>query len=111
MSESSRARRADRMGQHNTAYLKNARRVLASQDYCGICGRFVDKRLKRPDPMAPEVDHIIPIAAGGHPSDIDNLQLTHARCNRLKGAGAVSGDKNPNKNQINWSFNWYEYKA
>lgn len=41
--------------------------------------------LKFPDPMSPSVDHIIPIARGGHPTNIDNLQLTHLSCNQTKG--------------------------
>jgi 5-methylcytosine-specific restriction endonuclease McrA len=32
-----------------------------------------------------EVDHVRPIAKGGRHSE-DNLQLTHRRCNRKKGA-------------------------
>ena len=42
--------------------------------------------LKYPDPMSKTVDHIIPIAKGGHPSDLANLQLAHRWCNRQKGA-------------------------
>ena len=34
--------------------------------------------------MAPAIDHIIAVANGGHPSDIDNLQLSHSSCNRQK---------------------------
>ena len=34
--------------------------------------------------MAPAIDHIIPVSKGGHPSALDNLQLTHATCNRQK---------------------------
>ena len=30
------------------------------------------------------IDHIIPVAKGGHPSDLDNLQLAHMTCNRQK---------------------------
>lgn len=55
-----------------------------SQSVCAICGRPVDMELKAPDPMAPTVDHIIPINKGGHPSDINNLQLAHWICNRMK---------------------------
>jgi 5-methylcytosine-specific restriction endonuclease McrA len=35
--------------------------------------------------MSATIDHIIPIAKGGHPSDMSNLQLAHRACNRLKG--------------------------
>ena len=34
--------------------------------------------------MSPVIDHIIPVAKGGHPSDISNLQLAHWCCNRQK---------------------------
>jgi 5-methylcytosine-specific restriction endonuclease McrA len=77
-------RRADHIGPHRTAFEKNRKRVLLSQDVCGICGRPVDKSLKFPDPMSAVVDHIIPIDKGGSPDDIDNLQLAHMCCNRAK---------------------------
>ena len=76
--------RADKTGAHRAAYAKNKKVILASQDTCGICGGPVDKGLKTGDPMAPCVDHIIPIAKGGHPSSLDNLQLAHWTCNRQK---------------------------
>lgn len=57
---------------------------MATQSLCAICGRPVDKTLKFPDAFSATVDHIIPVARGGHPSDIDNLQLAHFQCNRLK---------------------------
>lgn len=78
------ALRADRVGEHRTAFDKNRQRILAAQDICGICGQPVDKKIKYPDPMSAVVDHIVPIAKGGHPSDINNLQLAHRWCNRQK---------------------------
>lgn len=62
----------------------NRKRIIASQSVCALCGQPIDKSLKYPDPMAPVVDHIIPIAKGGHPTDIGNMQLAHAWCNRQK---------------------------
>lgn len=83
------------------------KRVFAMYDTCGICGNLVDKTLKRPNPLAPELDEIIPIARGGSPYDIDNLQLTHGRCNRMKGSKVI-GDKNPDEivNPIPVSRDW-----
>lgn len=66
------------------AYARNRKRIMMSESICGICGRPVDMSLKAPDPMSPTVDHIIPINKGGHPSDINNLQLAHWICNRMK---------------------------
>lgn len=76
--------RIDRRGEHKTALKKNKQIVLATQDVCGICGAPVDKTLKAPDPLSPTVDHIIPVAKGGHPSDLQNLQLAHRWCNLHK---------------------------
>ena len=76
--------RPDRQGEHRRAFERNSRIILKTREICGICGRPVNKKLRYPDPMAPSVDHIIPVSRGGHPSDIDNLQLSHWICNRQK---------------------------
>ena len=78
------ATRAERSGPHRAAYEKNKKIIYATQNTCGICGRQVDFSIKAPNQMAPCIDHIIPVAKGGHPSDIDNLQLAHWGCNRQK---------------------------
>lgn len=77
-------RRPDQQGTHRTAFEKNKKKIYATQTICGICGKPVDFSLRFPNPMAPCVDHIIPIAKGGHPSDISNMQLAHVGCNRTK---------------------------
>jgi len=64
-------------------YAKNRLVILATQEMCAICGGYVDKTLKTPHPMSAEIDHIIPLNKGGR-STLDNLQLTHRQCNRLK---------------------------
>lgn len=76
--------RLDKTGTHRAAYERNRKRILKTQNTCGICGHFVDVTLKPPNPMAPAIDHIIPVSKGGHPSDINNLQLAHSACNRQK---------------------------
>ena len=76
--------RLDKTGTHRAAYERNRKRILKTQNTCGICGYPVDVTLKPPNPMAPVVDHIIPISKHGHPSSLDNLQLAHANCNRQK---------------------------
>lgn len=65
-------------------YEANKKIILATQSICGICGRPVDKSIKYPDPMSPTIDHIIPIAQHGDPVSLDNLQLAHRYCNRMK---------------------------
>lgn len=76
--------RADKLGKHRTAFEKNRKKIIVTQDVCGICGKPVDKSLKWPHSMSACVDHIIPLEKGGHPSDISNLQLAHMCCNRAK---------------------------
>lgn len=110
-------RRADHTGQHRTAYEKNRKRVLATQEVCGICGKPVDKSLKFPHPLSPTVDHIIPISKGGHPSEMDNLQLAHMCCNRQKSDKVASENNKQTKQEevkndnLPWSFNWKNYKG
>ena len=53
----------------------------------------MDFSLKYPHPLSPTIDHIIPVSKGGHPSDIDNLQLAHRCCNRQKADKLVERKK------------------
>lgn len=75
---------AGRYGTHRGAFEKNKKKIYQMQRTCGICGKPVDFKLKYPSPLAPCIDHIIPISKGGHPSDIENMQLAHWTCNRQK---------------------------
>lgn len=77
-------KRPDRNGQHRRQFEINKKKIYATQDVCGICGQPVDKSLPWRNPMSKCVDHIIPVARGGHPSDMDNLQLAHRTCNASK---------------------------
>ncbi len=55
------------------------RRQVIARDagVCGICGGLVEDGL--------ELDHIRPVARGGQDT-VDNLRVSHGRCNRAKGA-------------------------
>ena len=109
--------RPDQVGAHRVAYEKNKRKILLTQDTCAICGQPVDKTLKYPHPLSPTVDHIIPVARGGHPSSIDNLQLAHFTCNRQKwdkiiDAKPVEQHKDVISNRVlPQSMDWTEYKS
>lgn len=76
--------RTDRAPGNRALFEANRKIVIASQSVCGICGKPVDKSLKYPDPMSATVDHIIPIKKNGDPVSLDNLQLAHRYCNRMK---------------------------
>ena len=108
--------RADRKGAHRTAFDKNKKRILATQNTCGICGRQVDMSLKYPHPMSATIDHVIPVAKQGHPSDLSNLQLSHFSCNRQKSDKVFKNnvDNTPmvlgNRN-LPQSRSWVRYKS
>lgn len=113
------AYRADRNGTHRGAFEKNKKKVYATQSVCGICGKPVDMTLKYPHPLSKCIDHIIPLAKGGHPSDIDNLQLAHWTCNRQKSDKLIAskGTVDSNKSEVlsnrllPQSMDWTTYKG
>lgn len=50
---------------------------------CHICGQPIDYSLPYLDPMAFEVDHLVPLARGGA-DDLSNKRAAHRRCNSTK---------------------------
>ena len=107
--------RIDKQGAHRGTYEKNKKIIFKTQNTCGICGRPVDFNIKTPEPMSAVIDHIIPVSKGGHPSDMDNLQLAHWTCNRQKSdklfvikkeEPKVLGNRN-----LPQSISWTEYRA
>ena len=86
--------RPDKDGTHRGAFEKNKKKIYATQTVCGICGKPVDFSLKYPHPLSACIDHIIPIAKGGHPSDIENMQLAHWTCNRQNHTEGDEGGSN-----------------
>lgn len=109
--------RLDKTGTHRTVYESNRRKILKIQSVCGICGKPVDKTLKPPHPLAPVIDHIIPVSKGGHPSYINNLQLAHATCNRQKSDKLFAPNNKTESVQtlgnrnLPHSVDWLSYKS
>lgn len=107
--------RPDHDGTHRRAFESNKKKILATQNICGICGKPVDKTLKYPNPLAPCIDHIIPIDKGGHPSDLKNLQLAHWTCNRAKGVklmqSRTQGEEITSNRNLPQSRDWKAYRA
>lgn len=111
--------RPDQNGTHRGTFEKNKKKIYATQSVCGICGREVDFKYKYPHPLSPCIDHIIPLAKGGHPSDIDNLQLAHWTCNRQKSDKIINSRSQTGNNGTSeiisnrvlpWSYDWKNYK-
>jgi hypothetical protein len=53
---------------------------------CQLCGKKVNRGKTVPHPMAPVLDHILPLAALGR-HDPSNVQCAHFLCNSIKAAG------------------------
>lgn len=108
-------KRLDHDGTHRKVFERNKKRIYATQNVCGICGRKVEFSFKYPHPLSPCIDHIIPVSKGGHPSDIDNLQLAHWTCNRQKSDKIIGHRETVVQEVISnrilpHSINWMEYR-
>ncbi len=105
--------RPDRDGTHRKVFERNKKKIYATQRVCGICGKPVDFSIKPPDPMSACIDHIIPIDKGGHPSDIENLQLAHRCCNGAKSDKLFANPSKavPTNRNLPQSRDWRNYKS
>lgn len=75
------------------AYVANVnRRLIFERDNwkCGLCRKAVRRTSVVPHPLAPTIDHIIPISRGGT-HEPANVQCAHFRCNALKRDGVMEG--------------------
>ena len=109
-------KRLDRDGTHRKQFENNKKRIFATQSVCGICGKPVDFSYKYPHPLSACIDHIIPVAKGGHPSDLDNLQLAHMTCNRQKSDklfvnSAKQEPKITSNRVLPQTIDWLSYQA
>lgn len=55
---------------------------------CQLCGEPVDRTANAPQPMAPTLDHIVPLSRGGSHT-LENCQVAHFICNSRKSDGAA----------------------
>ena len=103
-----KTKRADHYGA-KSSFQKAKKIIFSSQTICGICGRPVDFDKKFPDPWSATVDHIIPVAKGGDPASLENLQLAHLQCNRIKSSKLVQPqlqEKTIDNRDLPLSFDW-----
>lgn len=106
---SPKPRRADQSGWAEAHYRKARKIIFASQSVCAICGRPVNFDKKFPDPWSATVDHIIPVSKGGDPANLENMQLAHLACNRLKSSKLLEPqikEKNVSNRNLPLSKNW-----
>lgn len=93
---------------NKTEWASARKRAIASKDpVCAICHTPIDLEAPPFSPLAVEVDHITPRSRGGAIYELDNLQLTHSKCNRRKGARMASDyDGLKVENPVPLSNNW-----
>lgn len=100
---------------NQTEWAAARKRAIASKEpYCAICTRYIDVTLPMTDPetglrnpLAVEVDHIVPRIRGGAMYELENLQLTHMRCNRKKGSKMATDYVGAEvENSVPLSNNW-----
>lgn len=58
---------------------------------CHICGKKVRRKAQVPHPMAPTLDHLVPLALGGT-HEPANVATAHFMCNSIKG-DRLGGDQ------------------
>ena len=114
-----RNNRIDHKGVHERLFRKNKAALLKTTEVCALCGEKIDKKLRFPHPLSPSIDHIQPVAKGGHPSSIDNLQVAHLICNQLKGTkDTIQANKGINEQNklisnriLPHSTDWLNYRG
>lgn len=82
---------AKRRAMKRAAYVEHVyrRRVFERDAWqCYLCGYEVRRDVDRYHPLAPELDHVVPLARGGAHS-YANVRTAHRRCNQSKGARLV----------------------
>lgn len=86
--------RAARFGAETEAI--NPMKIMERDGWrCHICGGHAPRELRGTFAAdAPEVDHIIPLARGGHHIE-SNVACAHRRCNIEKGDGLARDDDEP----------------
>jgi 5-methylcytosine-specific restriction endonuclease McrA len=77
-------------GRSGRPYRRVRAELKAQRLPCHICGKAIDYSLQANDPMSFAMDHVNPMARGGHPLARSNVRAAHRRCNSAKGVKDVA---------------------
>lgn len=58
--------------------------LLVPGALCWLCGLAIDFTVPPRHPMSPSLDHVVPLAKGGHPTARENARPAHFGCNSSK---------------------------
>lgn len=82
------------MVRRTVEYERLRKEVLVNEDFCHICGDYVNKALRGQLDGSPEADHVVSVdyclLRGINPNTRENLRLSHRWCNRQKGKKLLS---------------------
>jgi len=79
-----------------------AKRVLAEEKICWLCGLPIDFDAPPRSRWSPSVDHVIPWTQGGSIYDRSNLRAAHFSHNASKGDGTKRSTVGQRKNSRRW---------
>lgn len=82
-----RRSRLDRRARQKAAFVASVypKRIYKRDDWtCQLCGKPIDREAVAPAPLAPTIDHVIPLNRGGT-HEPGNVQAAHFICNSRKG--------------------------
>jgi hypothetical protein len=82
-----RVQRQRRRARQRDAYIENVSPAYVYRRdgwRCYLCGKRVKRDAQVPDPMAPTIDHVIPLSQGGT-HELSNVRCAHFICNSIKG--------------------------
>lgn len=81
-----KANRRDRIRDVRVAPVRRAEIIERDRGLCQLCGDPVALEQRVPHPLAPTLDHVVPLARGGT-HEPANVQLAHFICNSRKADG------------------------
>lgn len=66
------------------------KKLVYQREICWLCGKPVNYDVPSRHPLAPSLDHRLPLIRGGDLLDINNAELAHYGCNSSRQDGAPS---------------------
>lgn len=82
-----------RHGRNQRAYRRAAKRAIANNPVCWLCGQYINPDLPYTHAMAGTADHVETLATGG--DILGELRPAHRSCNSRRGDGTNQRAQRP----------------